>query len=50
MVAGWRRLAELADAPELVVAGHDPLVMRRYPAPSADLQGIVVRLDQRPSR
>jgi glyoxylase-like metal-dependent hydrolase (beta-lactamase superfamily II) len=48
MVEGYRRLRELADAPELVVPGHDPLVMRRYPAPSADLQDIAVRLDRRP--
>jgi glyoxylase-like metal-dependent hydrolase (beta-lactamase superfamily II) len=49
MVAGYRRLAELADAPELIVPGHDPLVMRRYPPASAELEGIVVRLDHRPS-
>src|SRR5258706_4889055 len=49
MVEGYRRLRELADAPELIVPGHDPLVMRRYPAPRADLQGVVVRLDQKPS-
>lgn len=49
MVQGYRRLAELADAPELVVPGHDPLVMRRYSAPSADLQGVAVRLDSRPN-
>src|SRR5258708_11862277 len=48
MVEGYRRLRELADAPELVVPGHDPLVMRRYAAPSAELQGIAVRLDGRP--
>jgi glyoxylase-like metal-dependent hydrolase (beta-lactamase superfamily II) len=48
MVAGWRRLIELADSPELVVPGHDPLVMRRYPAPRSDLQGVAVRLDERP--
>jgi glyoxylase-like metal-dependent hydrolase (beta-lactamase superfamily II) len=48
MVAGYRRLAELADAPELIIPGHDPLVMRRYAAPSADLEGLVVRLDARP--
>ena len=48
MVAGYQRLAELADARELVVPGHDPLVMQRYPAPSPDLQGIAVRLDERP--
>jgi len=44
MVAGWATLARLADAPELVVPGHDPLVMRRYPAAGAGLEGIAVRL------
>jgi len=48
MVEGYRRLRELADAPELVVPGHDPLVMRRYPAPGAALEGIAVRLDRLP--
>jgi glyoxylase-like metal-dependent hydrolase (beta-lactamase superfamily II) len=48
MVAGYKRLAQLADAPELVVPGHDPLVMRRYPAPSPELQGVAVRLDELP--
>lgn len=50
MIEGWRRLRELADAPELVVPGHDPLVMRRYPAPSTALRGVAVRVDRRPSR
>jgi glyoxylase-like metal-dependent hydrolase (beta-lactamase superfamily II) len=37
MLEGYRRLRELADAPELIVPGHDPLVMRRYaPGPQAD--------------
>jgi glyoxylase-like metal-dependent hydrolase (beta-lactamase superfamily II) len=44
MVAGYARLAELADAPGLIVPGHDPLVMRRYPPVSPDLEGIAVRL------
>jgi glyoxylase-like metal-dependent hydrolase (beta-lactamase superfamily II) len=48
MVEGYRRLRELADSPELVVPGHDPLVMRRYPPASAGLEGIVVRLDALP--
>ena len=48
MVAGYRRLRELADAPELIVPGHDPLVMRRYPAAGAGLEGIAVRLDHPP--
>ncbi len=47
MLEGYRRLRELADSPELVVPGHDPLVMRRYPA-VAGLEGIAVRLDERP--
>jgi glyoxylase-like metal-dependent hydrolase (beta-lactamase superfamily II) len=48
MVEGYARLRELADAPELVIPGHDPLVMQRYSAPRSGLEGIVVRLDQRP--
>jgi glyoxylase-like metal-dependent hydrolase (beta-lactamase superfamily II) len=47
MVQGYRRLKELADAPQLVVPGHDPLVMQRYPAVSG-LEGIAVRLDEEP--
>jgi glyoxylase-like metal-dependent hydrolase (beta-lactamase superfamily II) len=48
LVEGYRRLRELADAPGLVVPGHDPLVMRRYPSAGAGLEGIAVRLDHRP--
>jgi glyoxylase-like metal-dependent hydrolase (beta-lactamase superfamily II) len=50
MIDGWRRLRDLADAPEFVVPGHDPLVMRRYPAASAALKGIAVRVDRKPRR
>lgn len=49
MFEGYRIVRELADSADHVVPGHDPLVMQRYPAPSADLQGIVVRLDVAPS-
>lgn len=45
MVEGWRRAQALAESPAHVIPGHDPLVMERYPAPAAPLQGIVVRLD-----
>jgi glyoxylase-like metal-dependent hydrolase (beta-lactamase superfamily II) len=48
MLEGFGRLRELADSPAHVVPGHDPLVMQRYPAASAALQGIAVRLDQNP--
>ena len=40
-----RRLNELATSPQHIIPGHDPQVMKRYPAPTSDLQGIVVRLD-----
>jgi glyoxylase-like metal-dependent hydrolase (beta-lactamase superfamily II) len=49
MVDGWRRLRELASAPQYIVAGHDPEVMRRYRAPSQALEGIAVRLDAEPA-
>jgi glyoxylase-like metal-dependent hydrolase (beta-lactamase superfamily II) len=45
MVEGYRRLRELAESPEHIIPGHDPLVMARYPSPRAELSGIVVRLD-----
>jgi len=45
MVQGYRRLRALADSPDHIIPGHDPLVMRRYPAPEAPLEGIVARLD-----
>jgi glyoxylase-like metal-dependent hydrolase (beta-lactamase superfamily II) len=32
-----------------IVPGHDPEVMRRYPAPSPELEGIVCRLDVAPN-
>lgn len=45
MVDGYRRLRSLAGSPQHIIPGHDPLVMERYPAPAAALQGIAVRLD-----
>lgn len=48
VLAGYDRLRELADSPDHVVPGHDPLVMARYPAVSDDLEGIAVRLDEPP--
>ncbi len=49
MIDGYRTMALLADSPKHIVPGHDPLVRERYPAPSADLQDIVVCLDVEPS-
>ena len=45
MVEGYARLRSLVDTPAHIIPGHDPLVLERYPAPSAALQGVVVRLD-----
>jgi len=38
-----------AASPDHIIPGHDPLVMRRYPPPSAALTGIAARLDLPPS-
>ncbi len=48
MLESFERLSQLASTPEHIVPGHDPLVMARYPAPSPELQDIVVRLDVAP--
>jgi hypothetical protein len=45
VLTGFDRLHELADSPAHVIPGHDPEVMRRYPAPEPALEGIVARLD-----
>jgi glyoxylase-like metal-dependent hydrolase (beta-lactamase superfamily II) len=48
MVAGWKRLTDLAASPRHVVPGHDPKVMGRYPAARPELAGRAVRLDVDP--
>ncbi|MDB5414938.1 MAG: putative Zn-dependent hydrolase, partial [Rubritepida sp.] len=48
MLEGFDRLRAVADSPEHIIPGHDPLVMQRYPAASPALEGIVVRLDVAP--
>lgn len=49
MLEGFDLLRKVAPGPDSIVPGHDPLVMSRYPAPSKDLEGIVVRLDVAPT-
>ncbi|MGE0824789.1 MAG: N-acyl homoserine lactonase family protein [Candidatus Binatia bacterium] len=44
----FRKVQRLATSAAHIVPGHDPLVMRRYSAPSLSLQDIVVRLDVEP--
>lgn len=48
MLRGFERLEELADSPDHVVPGHDPLVRAVYPAENDRLDGIVHRLDVAP--
>jgi glyoxylase-like metal-dependent hydrolase (beta-lactamase superfamily II) len=48
LMEGYRRLKSLAASTRHIVPGHDPLVMRRYPAVSRSLEGIAVRLDVDP--
>ncbi len=48
MLDSLRKLQRLAETPQHIVPGHDPLVLARYPAPSTALQGAVVRLDVAP--
>jgi len=50
MLEGYKTLYRLADSPHYIVPGHDPLVMKYYPAARPDLEGVVVRLDVKPSR
>ena len=48
LLDGYRTIRQLADSDDHVIPGHDPMVMRLYPPPSADLEGIAVRLDVPP--
>ena len=49
MLEGFDKLIALAPHESHIVPGHDPLVMKLYPAPSPELEGIAVRLDVPPS-
>lgn len=48
MLEGFDLLEATAPSGDHIIPGHDPLVMRLYPAPRADLEGIVARLDVPP--
>lgn len=49
MLDAFRKVERLADSSNHIVPGHDPLVMKQYPASSPALQDIVVRLDVEPT-
>ncbi|MES3001472.1 MAG: N-acyl homoserine lactonase family protein [Pseudomonadota bacterium] len=48
MIEGFSRLYSLADAPQFVIPGHDPDVLKRFAAASADQEGWIARLDTAP--
>jgi len=48
MVDAFATVERLADSADHIVPGHDPEVMRLYPAPARALAGIAVRLDVEP--
>lgn len=48
MLEGYRTLRSLADSIDHIVPGHDPLVMKKYPAYSKATEGLIVRLDAQP--
>jgi hypothetical protein len=48
MLEGFRTVHQLADSPRHVIPGHDPDVLRRFPAMSAETEGWIVRLDAEP--
>ena len=49
MLDAFRTLERLAPTPRHIVPGHDPYVMKEYPAPKGSLEGIAVRLDVEPT-
>ncbi|MQA28993.1 MAG: MBL fold metallo-hydrolase [Luteitalea sp.] len=46
---GYKTLMKLADSPAHVIPGHDPEVLKRYPAASAEVEDWIVRLDVEPA-
>jgi len=48
MLDGYQTINGLAASSQHIIPGHDPLVMKRYPAASPKLEGIVARLDVDP--
>lgn len=42
---GFTAVEKAADSLDHILPGHDPLVMKKFPAPRPELEGIVVRVD-----
>jgi glyoxylase-like metal-dependent hydrolase (beta-lactamase superfamily II) len=41
----YKQAYALAESPDHVIPGHDPLVLKKYPPPKPELEGWIVRLD-----
>lgn len=48
MLESYRRLRRLAPTDDHVIPGHDPQVLKLYPPPRPELEGIVARVDGPP--
>lgn len=48
MLDGYSTLRRLADSTDHIIPGHDPLVMKKYPAASKVTEDFIVRLDVAP--
>ncbi len=48
VLEGYAKLKKLASSPQHVVPGHDPEVLKRYPAAKPGLEDWIVRLDAEP--
>ncbi len=49
MLNGYTTMEMLAESQDHIIPGHDPLVMKYYPAASKELEGVVARLDVPPA-
>ena len=50
VLEGYETIKRLADSQDHIIPGHDPEVVRRYPAARGGLEGFAVRLDAEPAR
>jgi glyoxylase-like metal-dependent hydrolase (beta-lactamase superfamily II) len=50
MLEGHKMLFRLASSDNHVIPGHDPLVLKRYPAAKPETEGWIVRVDAEPKR
>ncbi len=48
VLEGYSTIKRLADSPDHIVPGHDPMVAQIYPAAAPGLEGLIVRLDVAP--